>query len=94
MSKSQMNFTKFDMCIGFTKFDMCIGVVEIWFGIAHWQISSNFDSVIYRDMIITGYYRFTFLYLFVRHNPYPCIFYLICYNATNCYLFIYFFFMS
>ena len=24
----------------FTKFDMCIDAVEIWFGIAHWQISS------------------------------------------------------
>ena len=28
----------------FTEFDMCIGIVEIWFGIAHWQISSIFDS--------------------------------------------------
>ena len=27
----------------FTKFDMCIYIVEICFGIAHWQISSIFD---------------------------------------------------
>ena len=30
----------------FTKFDMCIYIVEICFGIAHWQISSIFDRVI------------------------------------------------
>ena len=28
----------------FTKFGMCIDIVEIWFGIANGQISSNFDS--------------------------------------------------
>ena len=28
----------------FTKFGMCIYIVEIWFGIADGQISSNFDS--------------------------------------------------
>ena len=28
--------------LGFTKFDMCIDIVEIWFGIAHWRISSIF----------------------------------------------------
>ena len=28
----------------FTKLGMCIGIVEIWFGIANGQISSNFDS--------------------------------------------------
>ena len=30
----------------FTKFGMCIDIVEIWFGIANGQISSNFDGVI------------------------------------------------
>ena len=30
----------------FTKFDMGIDTVEICFGIAHWQISSIFDTVI------------------------------------------------
>ena len=30
----------------FTKLGMCIDIVEIWFGIANWQISSNFDRVI------------------------------------------------
>ena len=30
----------------FTKLGMCIDIVEIWFGIANWQISSNFDGVI------------------------------------------------
>ena len=30
----------------FTKFGMCIDIVEIWFGIANGQISSNFDRVI------------------------------------------------
>ena len=30
----------------FTKLDMCIDIVEIWFGIANGQISSNFDRVI------------------------------------------------
>ena len=30
----------------FTKFDMCIYIVELNFGIAHWQISSIFDRVI------------------------------------------------
>ena len=30
----------------FTKFDLCIHIVEIWFRIAHWQISSIFDRVI------------------------------------------------
>ena len=27
----------------FTKFGLCIDIVEIWFGIADGQISSNFD---------------------------------------------------
>ena len=30
----------------FTKFGMCIDIVEIWFEIAKWQISSNFYGVI------------------------------------------------
>ena len=30
----------------FTKFSVCIDIVEIWFGIAKWQISSIFDRVI------------------------------------------------
>ena len=29
-----------------SKFGMCIDIVDIWFGIANWQISSNFDGVI------------------------------------------------
>ena len=28
----------------FTKLGTCIDIVEIWFGIANWQISSNFDG--------------------------------------------------
>ena len=30
----------------FTKFGVCIDIMEIWFGIANGQISSNFDGVI------------------------------------------------
>ena len=30
----------------FTKLGMCIDIVEIWFGVANGQISSNFDRVI------------------------------------------------
>ena len=30
----------------FTKLDICIDIVEIWFGIANGQISSNFDGVV------------------------------------------------
>ena len=30
----------------FTKFDMCIDIVDIYFGSAHWQISSTFIRVI------------------------------------------------
>ena len=29
----------------FTKFDMYIDIVDIWLGIAHWQISSIFDII-------------------------------------------------
>ena len=28
----------------FIKFDMCTDIVEVYVGIAHWQISSVFDS--------------------------------------------------
>ena len=31
----------------FTKLGMCIGIVDIWFGIANGQISSNFYGVIF-----------------------------------------------
>ena len=37
LSKHQWNFTK--LCV-------CLDIVEIWFGIANGQISSNFDGVI------------------------------------------------
>ena len=30
----------------FTKLGMCIDIVNVWFGIANGQISSNFDGVI------------------------------------------------
>ena len=39
----------------FTKLGMCIDIVEIWFGIANRQISSNFDGVIcLRHIFISG----------------------------------------
>ena len=38
----------------FTKLGMCIDIVEIWFGIANGQISSNFDGVI----CLCPYFRF------------------------------------
>ena len=41
---SDENFSKHQRV--FTKLDMCIGIMEIWFGIANGQISSNFDRVI------------------------------------------------
>ena len=44
----------------FTKFDMCIYIVEICFGIAHWHISSILTELSAQDMIMAGYYRFTF----------------------------------
>ena len=34
---------------------MCIDIVEIWFGIANGQISSNFEGVICRDMPIFSF---------------------------------------
>ena len=41
----------------FTKLGMCIDIVEIWFGIANGQISSNFDRVIclkHAHIVISG----------------------------------------
>ena len=38
------NFSKYQWI--FTKFDMCIDIVEICFGVAHWQILSIFHRVI------------------------------------------------
>ena len=48
------NLSKFQWI--FTKFDMCIYIVEICFGITHWQILSVFDSY----LIMVGYYCFMF----------------------------------
>ena len=44
---------------------MCIDIVEIWFGIANGQISSNFDGVLLsaRDTIMVGSCGLTFLFL-------------------------------
>ena len=42
----------------FTKFGMCIDIMEIWFGIANRQISSN----IYSYQIMAGYYSLMFLF--------------------------------
>ena len=39
----------------FTKFGMCIDTVEIWFGIAIGQTSSNFEGVIARDTLILSF---------------------------------------
>ena len=44
ISFSDDNLSK-SQCI-FTELVMCTDIVEIWFGIANWQISSNFDGVI------------------------------------------------
>ena len=41
---------------------MCIDNVEFWFGIAHWQILSVVLQLSAGDMIMAGYYHFTFLY--------------------------------
>ena len=49
----------------FTKLGMCIDIVEIWFGIANWQISS-ISELSARHTIVAGYYRFTFLLLLQR----------------------------
>ena len=36
----------------FTKRDICINIVDIWFGIAIWYISSIFDRIISHDKIM------------------------------------------
>ena len=41
---------------------MCIDIVEIWFVIADGQISSIWTELSDQDMIMVGYYRFTFLF--------------------------------
>ena len=46
----------------FTKLGMCIDIVEIWFGIAYQQISSNFTELSARDTIMAGYYSLTLLF--------------------------------
>ena len=41
-----------------TKLGMCINIMEIWFGIANGQISSNFDGVIcprHADIFVSGH---------------------------------------
>ena len=47
----------------FTKFDMCFYIVEICFGIAHWQIFQLLTELSAHDMIMVGYYHFTFYLL-------------------------------
>ena len=42
---------------------MCIDIVEIWFGIAIGYILSIFTELFPHDMIMVGYYHFTFLFL-------------------------------
>ena len=54
----------------FTKFDMCIDSVEIWFGIAHWQIASIFGRVTCEWHDNGGYY----LYMFLFNLKYSCCF--------------------
>ena len=39
----------------FTKLGMCIDIVEIWFGIANRQISSNFTELSARDTPIFSF---------------------------------------
>ena len=39
----------------FTKLDMCIDIVEIWFGIADWQIWSILTKLSAHHMIVTGF---------------------------------------
>ena len=48
---------------------MCIDIVEVWFGISHWQISSVFDKVICPRGIIVS--CFCFRYSGVQNLPYP-----------------------
>ena len=49
----------------FTKFDMRIDIVEICLGIAHEQIWSILVELSACDMIMAGYYRFTFYSFFL-----------------------------
>ena len=44
---------------------MCIDIMEIWFGIANGQISSNFYELSAHNMIMAGYYILTFLFEYV-----------------------------
>ena len=53
------NLSKFQWI--FTKFDICIYIVELCFGIAYWQISTELPA---RDMIMTGYYRLMFYFIY------------------------------
>ena len=49
----------------FIKFDIFIDIVEMWFGIAHWRISSIFDRVIcpqYDNGRILSFCALTFFY--------------------------------
>ena len=48
----------------FTRLGMYIAIVEIWFGIANGQISSNFTELSVRDTIMAGYYSLTFFILY------------------------------
>ena len=41
---------------------MCIDIVEIYFGIADWQISSIFDKISAHDMIMAGNIVSHFIY--------------------------------
>ena len=50
-------------CLGILiKLGICIDIKEIWFRIANGQSSSIFDSYLPKDVIMAGYYRFTFLF--------------------------------
>ena len=48
-----------------TKLDRYIDIVEIWFGIATWHISSILAELSPRDTIMAGYYLFTFVFSLV-----------------------------
>ena len=41
---------------------MCFDIVEIWFGNAHWQIRQFLTESSALDMIMVGYYHFSFLF--------------------------------
>ena len=55
------------------KFGICSDIVEIWFGIAHWRMSSILTVLSARDMMIAGYYRFTFIF-YKENNFYHFLF--------------------